>query len=144
MFLRQAMDPVKREQEKAKEIEEIRRGKIQKGDTAPSKKKIDSNDDEEEGEGSGDFDVLTAKQQLINGLSKLSGNQVKPSEAELEGFLNDLENILKVITFKETVEYILPVLKIFVDEPESLRAEFFLKLTSVVEKLFKSPARIST
>jgi len=51
---------------------------------------------------------------------------------------------LKVITFKETVEYILPVLKIFVDEPESLRAEFFLKLTSVVEKLFKSPARIST
>jgi len=59
----------------------------------------DPSDDEDES-----YDLLTAKQTLINGLIKLgdsSGEGFKLSELEI--FVADMDNILKVLTFKETV-----------------------------------------
>jgi hypothetical protein len=37
----------------------------------------------------------------------------------------DLPNILKVLTFKETVSNIVPILDVYVDEPEHLKALLF-------------------
>lgn len=56
----------------------------------------------------------------------------------------DLENILKILTFKETVTFILPVLDIYASEDEDLlKIELFKKLPFVFKKLMKSPARPS-
>ena len=50
------------------------------------------------------YDLLTAKQTLINGLIKLADTEEEPLKlSELEKFVSDIENILKVLTFKETV-----------------------------------------
>jgi hypothetical protein len=50
------------------------------------------------------FDLLTAKQTLVNGLIKFADTDSDPlALSELEKFVSDIENILKVLTFKETV-----------------------------------------
>ena len=55
----------------------------------------------------------------------------------------DLENILKVLTFKETVAYIFPVLDVYAAEQEYLKIELFRQIPNVFKKLMKSPARPS-
>jgi hypothetical protein len=86
---------------------------------------VDSDDDEDEDE-SNDFDVMSAKQTLIHGLERVADQkQKKYSTAELETLIFDLPNILKVLTFKETVETVLPILHIYLDEPENLKARLF-------------------
>lgn len=56
----------------------------------------------------------------------------------------DLENILKVLSFKETVAFIFPVLDIYAaEEEDQLKIELFKKLPFVFKKLMKSPARPS-
>ena len=49
-----------------------------------------------------------------------------------------------MLTFKETVTYVLPALEIFLGEPEYLKVELFRQMPGVFNKLVKSPARIST
>jgi hypothetical protein len=63
---------------------------------------------------------------------------------ELELFVLDLDDILKVVTFKETVEYVIPALEIFLNEPEYLKVELISKLPFVFTKMLKSPALVST
>jgi len=59
----------------------------------------DPSDDEDES-----YDLLTAKQTLINGLIKLGDSDGEGFKlSELEIFVADMDNILKVLTFKETV-----------------------------------------
>ena len=90
------------------------------------------------------FDLLTAKQTLVNGLIKFADTDSDPlALSELEKFVSDIENILKVLTFKETVLYLLPSLDMFLDEPEYLKVELFRHLPSIFKKLLKSPARAS-
>jgi hypothetical protein len=43
-------------------------------------------------------------------------------------FLADFENILKILTYEEVVEFILPVLEIYANEQEFLKLQFFQKL----------------
>jgi len=87
--------------------------------------------------------MLTAKQALIAGLSRLSDEQKRPSLTELELFVLDLDDILKVVTFKETVEYVMPALEIFLNEPEYLKVELISKLHHIFTKMLKSPAMVS-
>jgi hypothetical protein len=78
-------------------------------------------DDEDES-----FDLLTAKQTLINGLISLADKESEPLKlSEMEKFVSDIENILKVLTFKETMQYLTPTLSLFLDEPEYLKVELF-------------------
>ena len=68
---------------------------------------------------SGDIDgeQLTPKQSLLNGLVRLGNPRSKKySLAEREHFVCDLENILKILTFKETVAFIFPVLDVYAAE----------------------------
>ena len=62
---------------------------------------------------------------------------------EREHFVFDLENILKILTFKETVAYIFPVLDVYAAEQEYLKIELFRQIPNVFKKLMKSPARPS-
>ena len=70
-------------------------------------------------EGSEDFDgdQMTPKQALLNCLVRLGNPQSKRySLAEREHFVLDLENIMKILTFKETVAFIFPVLDVYAAE----------------------------
>jgi len=119
------------------------RGLKQDADEAMEKDEMDSDEDEEEE--SGDFEVMSAKQTLLHGLERLGDQKTQRySLTELESFVLDLDNILKVLTFKETVGYVLPALEIFLGEPEYLKVELFRQMPNVFNKLIKSPARIST
>ena len=119
------------------------RGLKQDADEAMEKDDMDSDEDEEEE--SGDFEVMSAKQTLLHGLERLGDQKTQRySLTELESFVLDLDNILKVLTFKETVGYVLPALEIFLGEPEYLKVELFRQMPNVFNKLIKSPARIST
>jgi len=53
-------------------------------------------------------------------------------------FLSDVDNILKILTYQETVDYILPVLDIYANEQEFLKLQFFQKLPSILSKLLKT------
>ena len=98
-------------------------------------------------DGSADIegDQLTPKQSLLNGLIKLANPRAKNySGDDKEHFVIDLENILKVLTFKETVAFVFPVLDIYAaEEEDDLKIELFKKLPFVFKKLMKSPARPS-
>ena len=98
-------------------------------------------------DGSEDMDgeQLTPKQSLLNGLVRLGNPRSKKySLAEREHFVCDLENILKILTFKETVAFIFPVLDVYAaEEQEYLKIELFKQLPHVFKKLMKSPARPS-
>ena len=70
-------------------------------------------------DGSADIDgeQLTPKQSLLNGLVRLGNPKSKKySLAEREHFVFDLDNILKILTFKETVAFIFPVLDVYAAE----------------------------
>ena len=96
---------------------------------------------------SGDYedDQITPKQSLLNGLVRLGNPRSKKySQSEREHFVADLENILKVLTFKETVMYVFPVLDVYAAEEEDyLKIELFKQLPFVFKKLMSSPARPS-
>ena len=98
-------------------------------------------------DGSDDIDgeQLTPKQSLLNGLVRLGNPRSKKySLAEREHVVLDLENILKILTFKETVAFIFPVLDVYAaEEQEYLKIELFKQLPHVFKKLMKSPARPS-
>lgn len=106
----------------------------------------DEDEDEEDSEEeSGEFEMMSAKQTLLHGLMRLADTKAQRySLTELETFVFDLENILKILTFKETVEFILPAMEIFLNEPEYLKIELFKQMPAVFSKILKSPARIST
>lgn len=94
--------------------------------------------------GSFDSEQLTPKQSLLNGLIRLGDPKTKKySLTEREHFVFDLENVLKVLTFKETVAYIFPVLDVYAAEQEYLKIELFRQIPNVFKKLMKSPARPS-
>jgi hypothetical protein len=50
----------------------------------------------------------------------------------------DFENILKILTFDETVEYILPCLQIYSGEQDYLKLKFFQNLDKLFKKMFKA------
>ena len=106
----------------------------------------EEDEDEEDSEDeSGDFDMMSAKQTLLHGLMRLADLKAQRySLTELETFVFDMDGILKILTFKETVEFILPAMEIFLNEPEYLKIELFRQLPHVFGKILKSPARIST
>ena len=94
--------------------------------------------------GSFDSEQLSPKQSLLNGLIRLGDPKSrKYSLTEREHFVFDLENILKILTFKETVAYIFPVLDVYAAEQEYLKIELFRQIPNVFKKLMKSPARPS-
>jgi hypothetical protein len=86
---------------------------------------------------------MTAKQSLVAGLKRLGDEEKRPSLTELELFVLDLDDILKVVTFRETIEYIIPALEIFLNEPEYLKVELISKLHHIFSKMLKSPAMVS-
>ena len=53
-------------------------------------------------------------------------------------FLLDFENILKIMTFDETVEYVMPCLQIFSSEQDYMKLKLFQNLEKLFKKLFKS------
>ena len=92
---------------------------------------------------SNDFDseMLSPKQSLINGMVRLADIQrMKYSLTEREVFIFDLGNILKVLTYKEVLEYVFPCLEIYISEQEYLKIEFFKQIPNLFKKLIKSPA----
>lgn len=91
-----------------------------------------------------DVDQMTPKQSLINGLIRLGDPKSKKySLADREHFVIDFENILKVLTFQETVMYIFPALDVFAAEQEYLKIELFKQIPHVFKKLMTSPAKKS-
>lgn len=64
-----------------------------------------------------DTEMLSPKQSLINGLSRLADTRTqKYSLTDRELFIFDLDGILKVLTTKEVVNYVFPALEAFVTE----------------------------
>ena len=72
---------------------------------------------------------LTPRQSLLTALLKLSEAAEDESKYsslnERELFIFDLENILKVLTFKEVCLLVFPCLEIFAVEQEYLKIELF-------------------
>ncbi len=50
----------------------------------------------------------------------------------------DFENILKIMTFDETVEYVLPCMQIYSSEQDYLKLKLFQNLEKLFKKLFKA------
>jgi hypothetical protein len=60
---------------------------------------------------------ITPKQTLINGLIRLGDPKLKKySLTERETFIFDLENILKILNYKETVTFCFPCLDVYAAE----------------------------
>lgn len=53
-------------------------------------------------------------------------------------FMLDFENILKIMTFDETVEYVLPCMQIYSSEQDYLKLKLFQNLEKLFKKLFKA------
>lgn len=53
-------------------------------------------------------------------------------------FLLDFENILKIMTFDETIEYILPCLQIYSSEQDYLKLKLFQCFEKLFKKMFKA------
>lgn len=53
-------------------------------------------------------------------------------------FLLDFDNILKVLTFDETVEYILPCMQVYSCEQDYLKLKLFQSFEKLFKKLFKA------
>ena len=53
-------------------------------------------------------------------------------------FMIDFDNILKIMTFDETVEYILPCMQIYSSELDYLKLKLFQNLEKLFKKLFKA------
>lgn len=54
----------------------------------------------------------------------------------------DFDNILKVLTFDETVEYILPCMQIYSCEQDYLKLKLFQSFEKLFKKLFKAAVYI--
>jgi hypothetical protein len=59
-----------------------------------------------------------------------------------ELFIFDLEQILKVLTFKEVCLLVFPCLEIFAVEQEYLKIELFRQLPAVFRKVMKTTAKV--
>jgi hypothetical protein len=57
---------------------------------------------------------------------------------ERVAFMLDFENILKIMTFDETVEFILPCMQIYSSEQDYLKLKLFQNLEKLFKKLFKA------
>ena len=92
-----------------------------------------------------DGDQMNPKHTLLNGLIRLGNPRSKKySLTEREHFVMDLENILKILTFRETVTFIFPVLDVYAaEEQDYLKIQLLKSLPHVFKKLMKSPARPS-
>lgn len=53
-------------------------------------------------------------------------------------FLSDIGDILKILTYQEVVDYILPALDLYSTEQEFLKLQFFQKLPALFIKLLIS------
>ena len=53
-------------------------------------------------------------------------------------FMLDFENILKIMTFDETVEFVLPCMQIYSSEQDYLKLKLFQNLEKLFKKLFKA------
>ena len=53
-------------------------------------------------------------------------------------FLSDLGDILKILSYQEVVDYVLPALDLYSTEQEFLKLQFFQKLPSLFTKLLIS------
>lgn len=98
-------------------------------------------------ESSMDQSGLTPKQALLTALLRLSeaieeGNTYQLTLSEKELFIQDLESILKVLTFKETCLLVFPCLEAFAIEQDYLKIELFRQLPHVFKKVMKTKARV--
>lgn len=85
----------------------------------------DSDSDNEEASLSREESKLSPKETLLQGLDDLRDIFGDYSLFDREVFLNDISNILKVLTYEETKEHVLPVLEIYANEQEFLKLHFF-------------------
>jgi hypothetical protein len=65
------------------------------------------------------------KETLIEELKKLKDMFGKYSLNEREMFLSDFENIIKILTYEEVIEHIIPAIHIYTNEQEFLKLQFF-------------------
>jgi hypothetical protein len=106
-------------------------------DTTTSKKKLDSDSsssssDNNEISQSG----LSPKQALVQALMRLPDSD---DAGEREQFIADIENILKILTIKETKQLVFPCLELVAaDDSELLKIEFFKQLPAIVKKIMQS------
>jgi len=56
--------------------------------------------------------------------------------------LSDFDSILKILTYDEVVDSVLPVLEIYANEQEFLKLQFFQKLPCLFQKLVKTSVLI--
>lgn len=85
--------------------------------TSPKKNELDEEDDSSDSSSNFEKEVLTPKQSVINGMIRLGDPKMKRySLTERETFIFDLENILKILTFKETILYCFPCLDVYATE----------------------------
>ena len=60
--------------------------------------------------------MKSPKEHLIESLQKLADTFSKYSLTDREMLLSDLESIVKILTYKEVIDFILPVLDIYSTE----------------------------
>jgi len=65
------------------------------------------------------------KENLLESLTKLADTFSKYSLTDREMFLSDMDSILKILSYQEVIDYILPVLDIYSTEQEFLKLQFF-------------------
>ena len=116
------------------------------------KKQIEDDDEDSDNydymDDSLNLNVKSPKQTLIEHLSLLADifnssldgasdyyDQIFDERAQ---FMLDFENILKIMTFDETVEYVLPCMQIYSSEQDYLKLKLFQNLEKLFKKLFKA------
>jgi hypothetical protein len=116
---------------------------------ADKNEKIDEDyDNYDEMDDSLNLNIKSPKQTLIDHLrlladifnSSIDGasdyyDQIFDERAQ---FMLDFENILKIMTFDETVEYVLPCMQIYSSEQDYLKLKLFQNLEKLFKKLFKA------
>lgn len=68
-------------------------------------------------------------------MQKLADEFGKYSLTDREMLLSDLESIVKILSYQEIVDYIIPILDIYSTEQEFLKLQFFQKLPYLFIKL---------
>jgi len=95
-------------------------------------------DDLSDSEGGDKKPKITPKEHLLNSLQKLSDTFGKYSLTDREMLLSDLESILKILSYQEILDYIIPILDIYSTEQEFLKLQFFQKLPFIFIKLLST------
>ena len=97
------------------------------------------NDSLSDSDDSSGHEALTPRQSLLTALLRLSAadeqDKTYSSLNERELFIFDLEQILKILTFKEVCLLVFPCLDIFAVEQEYLKIELFRQLPHVFAKI---------